>query len=92
MNVHKNARLTAKGREVLVQRLERGQRDYDVACAMGVSLRAGASSGCTNRYPVTFSKLTGIGRLRTIKKARPVNSGNPQVIALGYKGIYHTHP
>lgn len=39
MNVHKNARLTAKGREVLVQRLERGERACDVACAMGVSVR-----------------------------------------------------
>lgn len=39
MNMHKNARLTPKGRELLVFRLERGERPEDVACAMGVSLR-----------------------------------------------------
>ncbi|HHB80218.1 MAG TPA: IS481 family transposase [Aliiroseovarius sp.] len=39
MNIHKNARLTPKGREVLVARLERGERPADVACAMGVSIR-----------------------------------------------------
>ena len=39
MNVHQNARLTPKGREVLVGRLERGERPEDVACAMGVSIR-----------------------------------------------------
>ena len=38
MNIHKNARLTPKGREVLVRRLMRGERAADVACAMGVSL------------------------------------------------------
>lgn len=39
MNIHKNARLTPKGRELLVKRLERGERPIDVACAMGVSVR-----------------------------------------------------
>jgi transposase len=39
MNMHKNARLTPKGREVLIRRLERGERPGDVACAMGVSIR-----------------------------------------------------
>lgn len=39
MNIHKNARLTPKGREVLVARLDRGERPEDVACAMGVSTR-----------------------------------------------------
>ena len=39
MNMHKNARLTPKGREVLVARLDRGERACDVACAMGVSIR-----------------------------------------------------
>lgn len=38
MNVHKNARLTPKGRENLVARLERGEHPQDVACAMGVSV------------------------------------------------------
>lgn len=39
MNIHKNARLTPKGREILVERLERGEHPSDVACAMGVSVR-----------------------------------------------------
>jgi len=39
MNMHQNARLTPKGREVLIARLERGERPEDVACAMGVSTR-----------------------------------------------------
>ncbi len=39
MNVHKNARLTPKGRELLNARLERGEHPYDVACALGISVR-----------------------------------------------------
>jgi len=39
MNVHENARLTPRGREVLISRLERGERVVDVATAMGVSTR-----------------------------------------------------
>ncbi len=39
MNVHKNARPTPRGREVLVSRLERGEHPQDVAAAMGVSAR-----------------------------------------------------
>ena len=39
MNMHKNARLTPKGRELLIERLERGEHPADVAGAMGVSLR-----------------------------------------------------
>ena len=39
MNMHQNARLTPKGREVLIRRLERGEHPDDVACAMGVSAR-----------------------------------------------------
>ena len=39
MNIHKNAWLTPKGREVLILRLERGARVDDVAGAMGVSTR-----------------------------------------------------
>ena len=35
--MHKNARLTPKGREVLVQRLQSGQRVAEVAQAMGIS-------------------------------------------------------
>ena len=37
MNVHKNARLTPRGREILISRLERGEHPLDVATAMGVS-------------------------------------------------------
>jgi len=39
MNMHKNARLTPKGRELLIERLERGEHPIDVAGAMGVSVR-----------------------------------------------------
>jgi transposase InsO family protein len=39
MNIHKNAGLTPKGRELLVERLDRGEHPADVASAMGVSLR-----------------------------------------------------
>jgi transposase InsO family protein len=39
MNMHQNARLTPKGRELLIQRLHRGEHPEDVACAMGVSVR-----------------------------------------------------
>jgi transposase InsO family protein len=35
--MHKNARLTPKGREVLVQRLEAGQRVDEIAQALGIS-------------------------------------------------------
>ena len=37
MNIHKNARLTPRGREILISRLERGEPPLDVATAMGVS-------------------------------------------------------
>jgi transposase InsO family protein len=37
MNVHKNARLTPRGREILISRLERGEHPLDVATAMGTS-------------------------------------------------------
>lgn len=39
MNMHENARLTPKGRELLIARLERGEHPEDVASAMGISLR-----------------------------------------------------
>ena len=38
MNVHKNAGLTPRGREILISRLERGEHTNDVAVAMGVSV------------------------------------------------------
>ena len=39
MNIHNNARLTPKGREILISRLERAEHPSDVAGAMGVSVR-----------------------------------------------------
>ncbi len=36
MNMHKNARLTPKARELLIARLERGEHPGDVACAMSI--------------------------------------------------------
>ena len=39
MNMHQNARLTPKGREILIARLARGERASDVGSAMGVSIR-----------------------------------------------------
>ena len=45
MNVHKNARLTPRGREILISRLERGEHPVDVATAMGVSVKPLTSGG-----------------------------------------------
>ena len=39
MNIHQNARLTPKGRELLIARLERGEHVCDVACALEISVR-----------------------------------------------------
>jgi len=39
MNMHENARLMPKGRELLIERLERGEHPEDIACAIGVSVR-----------------------------------------------------
>ena len=39
MNIHKNARLTPKGRALLVQRILEGDAPEDAAAASGVSLR-----------------------------------------------------
>jgi len=39
MNIHQNARLTPRGRELLIARLERGEHVCDVACALGISVR-----------------------------------------------------
>src|ERR1700683_1410739 len=36
--MHKNARLTPKGRELMLARLQAGQHQIDVAQAMGISL------------------------------------------------------
>ena len=39
MDVHKNARLMPKGRELMIERLGRGEPPIDVAGAVGVSVR-----------------------------------------------------
>ena len=39
MNIHENARLTPRGREILISRLHRGEHPADVATSMGVSPR-----------------------------------------------------
>ncbi|MDP6815580.1 MAG: hypothetical protein QF582_20360 [Alphaproteobacteria bacterium] len=36
--MHKNARLTPKGRELLIERLRRGEQPEDVAVALGVGI------------------------------------------------------
>ena len=38
-NMHRSARLTPKRRELLIERLERGDHFEDVACAMGIYVR-----------------------------------------------------
>ena len=38
MNIHENARLTPRGREILISRLERGEHPLDVTTAMGASV------------------------------------------------------
>ena len=63
MNVHKNARLTPKGRELLIARLERGERPQDVASAMGVSASTVYKWRC--RY-----RQEGLGGLRD-RSSRP---------------------
>ena len=37
MNIHKNARLTPRGREISISRLHRGEHPADLATSMGVS-------------------------------------------------------
>jgi len=66
MNMHKNARLTPKGRELLIQRLERGERVEDVACAMGVS--TSTVRKWRRRY-----RMEGLAGLRD-RPSRPHNS------------------
>jgi transposase InsO family protein len=39
MNIHQNARLTPRGRAIMMPRLERGEHPEDIATAMGVSIR-----------------------------------------------------
>ena len=82
MNVHKNARLAPRGREILISRLKRGERLQDVATAMGVS--ASTVYKWRRRY-----RGEGIAGLRD-RSSRPNISPNrtpdyieAKVIALG---------
>ncbi|MCH7544758.1 MAG: hypothetical protein IIB65_14115 [Proteobacteria bacterium] len=51
MNIHKNARLTPRGREILISRLERGEHPLDVATAMGASARSKSSENFISPIP-----------------------------------------
>ncbi|MDA1097926.1 MAG: IS481 family transposase [Proteobacteria bacterium] len=66
MNMHKNARLTPKGRELLIVRLERGEHPEDVACAMGVSVRT------VYKWRLRYQK-EGLSGLQD-RSSRPLNS------------------
>jgi len=68
MNSHKNARLTVKGRELLIARLERGEHPQDVACAHSVSLRT------VYKWKRRFRE-EGLAGLRD-RSSRPLNSPN----------------
>ena len=89
MNVHKNARLTPCGREILISRLQRGEPAVDVATAMGVSV--GTVYKWCRRY-----RLEGVAGLRD-RSSRPNVSPNKtpdeieaKVIALRKeRRIYH---
>jgi transposase InsO family protein len=62
--MHKNARLTPKGREVLVQRLIAGQSVHEVAQAMGVS------EPTVRKWRRRFDSGEGLGD----RSSRPLNS------------------
>ena len=89
MNIHKNARLTPRGREIMISRLERGEPPGDVATAMGVS--AGTVYKWRRRY-----RAEGPAGLRD-RSSRPKVSPNrtpddieAKVIALRKeRRIYH---
>ncbi len=66
MNVHENARLTPRGREILVARLERGECAVDVATAMGVS------TSTVYKWRRRF-RAEGVAGLRD-RSARPITS------------------
>lgn len=66
MNMHENARLTPKGREILVHRLGRGEHPSDVASAMGVS--TGTVYKWRRRY-----REQGLAGLQD-RSSRPANS------------------
>jgi len=59
MNVHKNAWLTPKGREILISRLERGEHLEDVATAMGVSAATASTAGAIWTPPGRPAAMNG---------------------------------
>jgi len=89
MNVHENAGLTPRGREILVARLERGEHPSDVATSMGVSVSTVYK--WRRRY-----RAEGVGGLRD-RSSRPNVSPNKtpddveaKVIALRKeRRVYH---
>ncbi|MCH7634083.1 MAG: IS481 family transposase [Proteobacteria bacterium] len=89
MNVHKNARLTPRGRELLISRLKRGEHPQDVATAMGVS--ASTVYKWRRRH-----RAEGVGGLRdrssrpNASPARTADGIEARVVALRKeRRIYH---
>ncbi|MCH7937970.1 MAG: helix-turn-helix domain-containing protein [Proteobacteria bacterium] len=70
MNVHKNARLTLRGREILISRLERGKHPQDVATAMGVS----ASTAYTWRRRHRARGLAGLRNRSSMPNDSPTRT------------------
>lgn len=78
--MHKNARLTPKGREVLIQRLQAGQRVAEVAQAMGISettvrkwwrrFRQGESLADRSSRPLHSPRAVAIERRAQIEALR----------------------
>ena len=79
--MHKNARLTPKGRELLIARLARGEHIEDVACAAGISVRT------VYKWKRRFKEfgLTGLTDCRSrphISPSRTVKSVEDRVVCL----------
>ncbi len=89
MNVHKNARLTPRGREILISRLERGECPQDVATAMGVS--AGTVYKWRRRYRAEgFAGLLDRSSRPNASPNRTLDDVETKVIALRKeRRVYH---
>ena len=89
MNVHKNARLTPRGREVLVSRLERGEHPRDVGTAMGVS----ASTAYKWRRRYRAEGLAGLldrsSRPNTSPNRTPDDVETKVIVLRKQRRIYH---
>ena len=89
MNVHKNARLAPRGREILISRLERGEHPMDVATSMGVS----ASTVCKWRRRYRAEGFAGLLDRSSRPNASPKRTPDDveaKVIALRKeRRIYH---